>query len=109
MNLTYHSGKWLISFLLVLIADIVFFNSFCASQNEGKQTGQHVCNFEKEISRTIKPQYLLYLPKDYGKVEKQWPLLLYLHGGLGRGNDIQKIMWYPIPKMFAQNDSLPFI
>ena len=71
-------------------------------------TGQHVYGFEKEITRTVKGQYLLYLPKNYDPVRK-WPLLLYLHGGMGRGNDIEKMKWYPVVKMCYTNDSLPFI
>lgn len=75
----------------------------------GFQTGQHPYSFEKEISRTVNARYLLYLPKDYGMQDKKWPLIYYLHGGMGRGNDLEKLKWYPIPKMFEQNDSLPFI
>lgn len=72
------------------------------------QAGQHVLEFEKEITRTVKGQYLLYLPKSYDPARK-WPLLMYLHGGMGRGNDIGKMKWYPVVKMCYNNDSLPFI
>jgi predicted peptidase len=71
-------------------------------------TGQHVHGFEKEITRTVNGQYLLYLPKNYDSARK-WPLLMYLHGGMGRGDDIEKMKWYPVVKMCYDNDSLPFI
>jgi len=72
------------------------------------QTGQHVYTFEGEINRTIRCQYLLYLPKDY-TTAKKWPLILYLHGGIGRGDDIEKMKWYPVVKICSNDDSLPFI
>ena len=71
-------------------------------------TGQHVHRFEKEITRTLSGQYLLYLPKNYDPARK-WPLLMYLHGGMGRGEDVEKMRWYPVVKMCYNNDSLPFI
>ena len=74
------------------------------------QVGQHAQFFKKEITRTVAANYLLYLPKDYGvQGEKKWPLILYLHGGMGRGDDLEKVMWYPLPKMLSQNDSFPFV
>ena len=71
-------------------------------------TGQHVYGFEKEITRTVNGQYLLYLPKNYDPT-RRWPLLMYLHGGMGRGDDVEKMGWYPVVKMCYSNDSLPFI
>jgi predicted peptidase len=72
------------------------------------QPGQHTYTFEKEISRKLIGQYLLYLPRNYDPTKK-WPLILYLHGGMGRGNDIDKMKWYPVVKMCYNNDSLPLI
>lgn len=34
---------------------------------------------------------------------------MYLHGGMGRGNDVEKMRWYPVVRMCYNNDSLPFI
>ncbi len=70
--------------------------------------GQHAYTFEKEITRKVIGQYLLYLPRNYDPAKK-WPLILYLHGGMGRGDDIEKMKWYPVVKMCYNNDSLPFI
>jgi predicted peptidase len=71
-------------------------------------TGQQVYGFEKEITRTVSGQYLLYLPKNYDPA-RRWPLLMYLHGGMGRGDDVERMKWYPVVRMCYDNDSLPFI
>ncbi|UCG90859.1 MAG: hypothetical protein JSV97_07150 [candidate division WOR-3 bacterium] len=78
----------------------IFFIISCISDTDkslGIQTGQHAYSFEKEISRTVNAQYLLFLPKDFGSQYKKWPLIYYLHGGTGRGDDLEKLMWYPVP------------
>lgn len=66
--------------------------------------------FEKTIQRQVKLRYLLYLPPEYGREKVQWPLILYLHGGMGRGNDFEKMSWYPLPRMLREPGlDLPFI
>jgi predicted peptidase len=57
----------------------------------------------KTITRQLSLRYLIHVPKKYGTRNSAYPLLLYLHGGLGRGNDFQKLSWYPIPKMIREN------
>jgi predicted peptidase len=81
----------------------------CVAQTAGVKTGQHVYTFEKEIQRAVHIQYLLYVPAAYGLLHRQWPLILYLHGGMGRGDDIERVMWYPVPRMLVENDTFPFI
>ena len=54
--------------------------------------------------------YLLYLPDGYAESSKSWPLLLYLHGGKGRGSDLTKVAWYPVPQMLDEGGyDLPFV
>ena len=79
-----------------------------ANTEPGVQIGQQERYLEREITRTVECRYLLYLPKDYTRSRK-WPLILYLHGGMGRGDDFEKMKWYPVVKMCYENDSLPFI
>jgi predicted peptidase len=57
----------------------------------------------KEVVKEISIRYLLHLPEGYESSGERYPLLLYLHGGLGRGSDFQKLSWYPIPKMIREN------
>jgi predicted peptidase len=59
----------------------------CVSQDEKRMEsqpaltpGQHGQAFEKTITKTISCQYLLFLPAGYGEDERQWPLILFLHG-----------------------------
>lgn len=91
----------------LLVAVIVL--GTCFAQTEEVKAGQHVYTFEKEIQRSVRIQYLLYLPSAYGSLDTLWPLILYLHGGMGRGDDIERVMWYPVPKMLVENDTFPFI
>lgn len=55
------------------------------------------------ITKNISLRYLVHLPNQSGGMHHPLPLLLYLHGGMGRGNDFKKLYWYPVPKMILEN------
>lgn len=66
--------------------------------------------FSKKIDYDISVRHLVFLPDGYDESKDKWPLLLYLHGGMGRGNDFKKLYWYPVPRMILeQKYELPFI
>lgn len=82
-----------------------------AYAEEGTQASkQQSLSFETQIVKTVKLNYLLYLPKDYGKVaDKKYPLILFLHGAGERGDDLNKVKVHGIPKIVEQKDDFPFI
>jgi predicted peptidase len=79
-----------------------------ADEPVGTQVPKH---FAKEVEGKgkIEFNYLLYLPKDYGKGGKESPLLLFLHGAGETGSDIEKIKVHGPPKLLAAGKDLPFI
>jgi len=55
-------------------------------------------------------RYLLYLPSGYGEtVNKNWPLILYLHGIGERGSELTLLMKHGIPKIVETLEDFPFI
>lgn len=92
--------KRLLGFFLV-----VFFVLPSFSQQD-KQTAH---NFEKEIKITLSANYLLYLPKDYNETDKEFPLVLFLHGAGERGDDIEKVKIHGLPKLINEGKDFPFI
>lgn len=56
----------------------------------------------------LQMEYLLYLPKDYDRQES-WPLMLFLHGGGERGDDVQKVSMHGPPKLVGEGKEFPFI
>lgn len=57
----------------------------------------------------MKMDYLLYLPGDFGKEQKSWPLLVFLHGAGERGSDINRVKVHGPAKLVEQGKDLPFI
>lgn len=84
---------------------IMIYSSLVIGQTE-RQTAN---NFEKEIKITLSANYLLYLPKDYNESEKNFPLVLFLHGAGERGTDIEKVKTHGLPKLIHQGKDFPFI
>jgi predicted peptidase len=64
--------------------------------------------FEKQVVKTIRLNYLLYLPPDYDEGQK-WPLLMFLHGSGERGDNVELVKKYGIPKLIDQGWQFPFI
>jgi predicted peptidase len=71
--------------------------------------GQHSHAFNKTITKTLSCNYLLFLPEDYGREKKSWPLMLFLHGAGERGSDIEKVKVHGPPKIVQRKKDFPFI
>ena len=60
------------------------------------------------LSKTeVKYDYLVYLPKDYQ--EKEYPVIIYLHGSSHRGNDLNKLKQYGLPRAIDKGQEFEFI
>lgn len=53
--------------------------------------------------------YLLYLPNDYSAAKAAYPLVIYLHGGSQRGNDLSKLKTYGLPHLVEKGHNFDFI
>ena len=71
------------------------------------QTPQH---FQKQITRTVQLDYLLFLPDGYSaKSTNRWPLMLFLHGAGERGTNLNKVAVHGPPKIVKAKKDFPFI
>ena len=77
--------------------------------NYSQQEKQTSHNFQKEVKINLSANYLLYLPKDYDDSDRQFPLVLFLHGMGERGTDIEKVKTHGIPKLISEGKEFPFI
>jgi len=60
--------------------------------------------------RDVTYHYLTYLPDGYATdTLRKWPLIIYLHGGSGRGTDLNKLYASGIPDQVYRGRSFPFI
>jgi predicted peptidase len=95
------------SVALALAVGLLALVSRAGALTTGTQSPQ---TLRKEIRRTVKVQYLLYLPKEYGKDKSaKWPLVLFLHGAGERGSDLNKVKAHGPPKLVAAGKEFPFI
>lgn len=53
--------------------------------------------------------YILYLPTEYEKTDRSFPLVLFLHGAGERGDDLEKIKLHGIPRLISEGRTFPFI
>src|SRR5947207_9365917 len=85
----------------------LLFSTAALGQTPGTQAAQEL---NKEIKKTVKIGYLLYLPKDYGKeAGKKWPTILFLHGAGESGTNIELVKKHGPPKLIAEGKEFPFI
>jgi predicted peptidase len=74
-----------------------------------EKPAQEEKTFEKEIKVKVKLRYLLFLPEGYDKSDKHWPLILFLHGAGGSGNDLSRVKVHGPPKIVETKKDFPFI
>jgi predicted peptidase len=92
-------------FLIIQITLLIMSQSF----SQDKSLRQQVEKLNKEIKVKVDLQYLIYLPKDYETSDKQFPLVLFLHGAGERGNDIDLVKRHGPPKLVEEGKEFPFI
>ncbi len=85
----------------------------CATTGSKVETrsGQHAQKFSAPVTVKARAEldYLLYLPEDYAKSRKKWPLILFLHGAGERGDKVQLVAKHGPPKLVAEGKALPLI
>ena len=75
--------------------------------SQGEQVTQV---FEATAQRSVRLQYLLFLPADYNReARRQWPVILYLHGGSLRGDNIERVRTLGLPHRLQDDRQFPFV
>ncbi len=96
---------------LAAIACIISFSIpvHAAGQSEAEPTRQLTHTLQRDVSHKVQMQYLVFLPRDYEKSTGQWPLILYLHGGSLRGDDISRMKKWGLTEKVEADPNFPFI
>lgn len=64
---------------------------------------------QSRIKNSAKYPYLLYLPSEYNTSQATFPVVIYLHGGSQRGEDLTKLKVYGLPNLVDKGRNFPFI
>src|SRR5262249_9068894 len=99
------SGRMLRGMTLAVVAGALALPVCSAGDDKTSNGKLQEKQFEKEVIVKLKLSYLLYLPKDYGKDDKAWPLVLFLHGA---GDKIERLKRGGLPRLVEKKES-PFI
>ena len=75
------------------------------------EAGQSEQSLEATVTKKIALDYLLFIPESYAYSQKQWPLMLFLHGAGERGSDLNMVRRHGPPKLveMPENSDFPFI
>src|SRR5688572_1628488 len=63
--------------------------------------------FDRSAPASAVDDYYLYLPPGFERGEREWPVILYLHGRSLRGNDLSMLQRYGLPRYLADGRALP--
>ena len=66
-------------------------------------------SYQDTIQKDVYLNYLFYSPKDYQSTEKEYPLVLFLHGIGERGSDLELVKLFGIPKEIEDGVDFPFL
>jgi len=78
----------------------------CGDESKTPEPGHYINVISKESYN-----YFLYLPKEYDlRPQDRWPLIIYLHGGGLRGEDLNSLQIYGLPYLIAmEKKDFPFV
>ena len=94
----------------LLAASVALSVTLSAALSQEPDEMQKSFKFERTVTRTLSVQYLLFTPKGYDpKGDKQWPLILFLHGAGERGTNLQKVAVHGPPKIVKGRPDFPFL
>jgi predicted peptidase len=79
------------------------------TRSDSGTVGQKAHSLQREIPHKVDIQYLLFLPEGYEKSANHWPLILYLHGGSVRGDDIAQMKKMGLAAKVEADPKFPFI
>jgi|GEM_PF-934485 len=88
--------------------------SFLAERQKGTRKptlpqGRHAQSFDRLITRGQSCLYWLYLPKEYGKKNQKWPMILVLHASSQQGRDLSTIGTPIPPNVEDIKNDFPFV
>ena len=110
------AGKLYTGLGFVLTGDKIDGEDVCILKVEGDGNSQTAGKVGKLVERAMKKrvvqdismEYLIYLPEDY-TWEKEWPLVVFLHGAGERGSDLELVKKHGPPMQISQGRKFPFI
>lgn len=94
----------------ILMAALLLLTAFSAQASaDDAPTAQKEQEFERDVVVRAKLKYLLFLPEGYEQSEKQWPLILFLHGSGESGDQLANVKKHGPPKIVESKRDFPFI
>jgi predicted peptidase len=92
-----------------LIRVVPFLLAVCIAES-GAPPHQQAHVLDATISHPVHLPYLLFLPSTYAVTpETHWPLILYLHGGSLRGEEVEQLRTLGLPHKLESEPSFPFV
>lgn len=92
--------------LLAALLIAIFLSPIQSSADDPRQEPGFM---QRTVTKTVESHYLLYLPDNYEKSKRKWPLLLFLHGSGSRGTELDSIKIDGPPRMIAEGHKFPFV
>jgi predicted peptidase len=80
-----------------------------ATPSNSPGSGPETHRLQRDVPHPVDIQYLLSVPDGYQKSADLWPLILYLHGGSARGNDIGQMKKLGLREKAERDGKFPFI
>ncbi|HMG04861.1 MAG TPA: alpha/beta fold hydrolase [Chthoniobacterales bacterium] len=97
--------------LIIALAAIVAVRLTAQTTSESASAPfrQKTHTLHRDVPHKVQIQYLLFLPNGYEKGTERWPLILYLHGGSLRGDDISQMKKWGLTEKVEADPNFPFI
>jgi predicted peptidase len=97
--------------VLALVGWVLCFSSGCGllrREEPMKRTGYVIHDYESVVTGRQR-QFAMYVPEDYNREPRRWPLILFLHGAGERGEDVDLVAKHGPIKEAIERDVFYFL
>ena len=93
-----------------LMSLMPFLVAVCIAQSGAPPRQQSAHMLDATTSHPVHLSYLLFLPATYAATpDTHWPLILYLHGGSLRGENVEQLRTLGLPHKLESKPDFPFV
>lgn len=105
-----HDGKVNIMGKIITVVCVAWILGLAANGGQEASKPPQPKSMEGKTGQADGVEFLIFLPKGYDTdTDKRWPLMLFLHGGGGRGTNIAQVTSLGPPKLAKEGRDFPFI
>ena len=102
--------KYIFLALLCIVINLGLINTNAQDMKSEESAGKSYIEQRDTFSYNgLTLQYMVVLPADYSRIDRPWPMILFLHGATARGQNLDLVKSYGPPLLAEGQEDFPYV